>query len=184
MVEHKVALILQTCTERLSQLRSDPSCEVYLTTELEPEGSYRCLHYSVSGVPVLRVTVRKEDPPTGDVSFALSESPIDGGRVETERSEGGSVGVETEGGRKNRKTYSLVRSTPFEHKPSFARTALKKKTWRRALSVTIPEEQYGTPSVTPAWEDIARFPRPSHPSWPRGTKQSYEDSQLLSSSSD
>lgn len=171
MADLKLASLLKAFSDQLTRLEADPS-SVYLETQCEADGDYSCLQYSVGGVQVLRLAVRKEVCSRGeDVSFCLSDSPGLSSGSDTQSS----VGIETESAKKNRRIYSHSQASPFLHKPDFQRRNPHAKSWKRALSVEIPEEPLPVQTMTPAWEEIARYPRPSTELWEQGTKQTYED---------
>jgi hypothetical protein len=171
MADLKLASLLKAFSDQLARLEADPS-SVYLDTQCEADGDYSCLQYSVAGVQVLRLAVRKEVAGRGeDVSFCLSDSPGLSSGSDTQSS----IGIEAENANKNRQIYSRSHASPFLHKPDFQRRSMNKRTWKRALTVEIPEDPALQQTMTPAWEDIARYPRPSTGLWEQGTKQAHED---------
>lgn len=185
MSESKLATLLQACIAHISYLHDDPSAEIYVTTEFEGDHAFRCLHCEVAGVPVLRMAVRKEeDGRAEDVSFALSESPGEMKYSESSLSGNESIGQETEGKLKSRKTYREVCISPFQHKPDFSRERAKPQGWQRSLTISIPDDPYPASFPIPSCEENVQVPRASQPSWSQGTKRTYEDSLLLASAND
>lgn len=170
MMDSKLAAVLKAFSEQISKLEADPG-SVYLETQCEADGDYSCLQYKVGGVQVLRLAVKKDTSNRGeDVSFCLSDSPVLSCGSDTQSS----VGVDTDIVSASKQIYSRYES-PFKHKPDFQRKAGKVRSWKRTLSVDIPLDTPKMQSTTPAWEEIARYPRPSVGVWEQGTKRAHED---------